>query len=65
MKPVHTETEQQKQYITKLKTELNDFFEKNQRMQREIKSTHAMTSQVKEKIIFYEQMAQKTWIHRY
>ena len=32
MKPVPTETEQQKQYITKLKTELNDFFEKNQRM---------------------------------
>lgn len=34
-------------------------------MEHEIKNSNAMISQVKEKIIFYEQMAQKTWIHRY
>ena len=48
-----------------LKTELNQFFKKNQHMEHEIKNSEAMTSQVKEKIIFYEQLAQKTWIHRY
>jgi len=48
-----------------LKTELNRFFKKNQHMEHEIKNSEAMTSQVKEKIIFYEQLAQKTWIHRY
>jgi hypothetical protein len=32
MRPVHTSAEQQKNYLTKLKTELNEYFEKNQRM---------------------------------
>ena len=65
MRPVHTSAEQQKSYLTKLKTELNEYFEKNQRTEHEIKNSNAMISQVREKIIFYEQMAQKTWIHRY
>jgi hypothetical protein len=34
-------------------------------MEREIKSSEAMISQIKEKVIFYEQHAKKTWIHRY
>jgi predicted RNase H-like nuclease (RuvC/YqgF family) len=65
MKPLHTSAEQLKTYLTQLKTELNEYFEKNQRMDHEIKNSQGRTTQVKERIIFYEQLAQKTWIHRY
>jgi hypothetical protein len=34
-------------------------------MDHEIKNSQGRTTQVKERIIFYEQLAQKTWIHRY
>lgn len=65
MKPIHTSSEQLKRYLTQLKSELNEYFEKNQRMDHEISNTEGRTTQVRERIIFYEQLAQKTWIHRY
>ena len=64
MKPVKTEAEQQLIYLTKLKSEINFYAESNRRMEGKIKNTIGVTNQVREKIIFFNELMSRTWVSK-